>query len=288
MSESRQRLIVQLAILAIGPSIDSVARAHPPACIDKGPFVVLQNQSYGLCATADCFTYNQVVYCGCDRLHGDSISLPLAFDTNKNVCDLNEQGRSNGFRVSTFSVPQSTVFPRGTQALYTCPGPSNAGGGAAAIGSYAQCDGGLCFTATRGQVGTISGGDITCACPISTSCDPSSRGPTGYQIHGRYHSGASSSPAGGCRAEDCGMCGAGAIDPATECVANPLVHIDQGTIMPVGAPTGTAIDFACILLNGNVPDMNSCLCQCLLQDSSGKCIWSVIDQSPLKANCRAH
>jgi hypothetical protein len=53
----------------------------------------LENQSYALCATASCFTYNQVVYCGCDTLKGDRIRLPLQFDS-ENVSDLPpERGR---------------------------------------------------------------------------------------------------------------------------------------------------------------------------------------------------
>ncbi len=282
----------------------------PAACVEKDSFLVLENQRYALCATASCFTYNQVLYCGCDVLIGDSISLPLEFD-NQNICDVNEQGKGHGFMVSTFSVPEDTVYPGGKKALYTCPGAANAGStGFAAIGSYGQCDGGICFTSASST--TFPGLDqldsgrkdhhwywgaksipfpyfddllsreIICACPISTSCDgQSSRGNEGYQISGRYNPKASGNKeVGGCRPEDCEMCSAGEIK-TDQCVDNPLALINQGTIIPVGALSGTPIALGCILLDGNVPDVNSCLCQCLKVENGSCREWTAIDQSPL-------
>jgi hypothetical protein len=281
-------LFITLALLA-GSSFALAIK--PDACLGKGPFLILENQRYALCATASCFTYNQVLYCGCDILRGDSISSPLEFDS-QNICSVNEQGKKNGFMVSTFNVPENTVFPGGKKALYTCPGEANAGRrGGVAIGSYGQCDGGICFTSTIGK--TFPGFDkrlikeIICACPISTSCDPTSRGRDGYQISGRYDPRAANfGGVGGCRPEDCNMCSAGEIDPARgQCVGNPLARIKEGTIIPVGAPSGTPIALACVLLDGNVPETNSCLCQCLEKDKDGNCMWTVIDQSPLKADC---
>lgn len=304
-------LLVSLGILALN---NFASAGNTAACVEKGPFLILENQRYALCATANCFTYNQVLYCGCDILNGDSISVPLEFDS-QNICDVNEKGKKNGFMVSTFSVPEDTVFPGGKMALYTCPGEGNKGdGGDIAYGSYGQCDGGICFTSTTslsfpgfdgwdsrwknhdGYWGTnripfpffdkLLTKEIICACPISTSCFPTGRGSEGYQISGKYDPKSTGvGTTGGCRPEDCEMCSAGEIDPKEECIGNPLARIEQGTIIPVGAPSGTPIILGCLLLDGNVPDTNSCLCQCLEKDTDGNCIWTVIDQSPLVADC---
>lgn len=273
-------LVASCLILAASAPAPAMGRE---ACVAKGPFLILENQRYALCATASCFTYNQVLYCDCDVMRGDSISTPLSYDS-KNICNVNEQGRTNGFMVSTFSLPADTIYPRGREALYTCPGEANKGsGGFAAKGSYGQCDGGICFTSTTNR--TFPGfwnwlvNDIICACPFSTICDPSSGTPSGYQISGSY--------AHGCDPRDCGKCGAGSLDRNKgQCTGNPLANIPEGTIIPVGAPFGTAIDLSCALLNGNVPKLNSCLCQCLEKDQDGNCVWSVIYQSPLIPDCK--
>ena len=183
--------------------------------------------------------------------------------------------------VSTFSVPEDSVYPAGNTALYTCPGKANAGEvGFVAIGSYGQCDGGLCFTSTRNK------NVIICSCPISTNCDLESRTELGYQISGGYDpSVAVNGKEGGCSPEDCEMCSAGEIKKE-QCGGNPLSDIAEGTIVPVGAPAGSAEILACILLDGNVPKTNSCLCQCLKTDKDGNCEeWTVIDQSPQVAVC---
>lgn len=225
-------LLATFAILAMS-SFASAKRYTPwEKCVEVEPgFLILENQRYALCATASCFTYNQVLYCGCDILKGDSISLPLSFD-HKNICDVNKMGKRNGYMVSTFSLPEDTVFPDGNLALYTCPGEVNAGdSGFVAIGSYGQCDGGICFTSTRGQ--TFPGFDerlikeIICACPISTSCDGlDSRDPLGYQISGGYNpSTFGNGKEGGCNPEDCEMCNAGGLD-ASQCEDdNPLASV---------------------------------------------------------------
>ena len=100
---------------------------------------ILDNQTYALCAVSHCFVFNDVAYCKCDVKFGESISLSLEYDRNKDVCTVNAEGVKNGYMVSTFSVPPSNP----NEAIYTCPGGSN--------GAYAQCDGGICFKSTRGQ-----------------------------------------------------------------------------------------------------------------------------------------
>ena len=44
-----------------------------------GKVVILKNQPYALCALATSFIYNEITYAKCDRLQGDSISLPQRF-----------------------------------------------------------------------------------------------------------------------------------------------------------------------------------------------------------------
>ena len=95
------------------------------------PFVVCHDQSYALCATANCTVYNGVAYCRCDVLTGDSISLQFAIPTptgEANVCDVMAQGTTLGFLVSTYSYPADAA-KGGSLAIYTCPGTDNAAGG---------------------------------------------------------------------------------------------------------------------------------------------------------------
>jgi hypothetical protein len=72
------------------------------------PFVVCEDQTYALCAEASCFVCDGVAYCKCDVLKGDSISLQEDFSSpirERNVCSVNQQGKRNGYMVSTFSFP---------------------------------------------------------------------------------------------------------------------------------------------------------------------------------------
>jgi hypothetical protein len=59
-------------------------------------------------------------------------------------------------------VPAGATDPAGDLAVYQCEG-----------GSYAQCDGGLCFTSTSGRDsplwGHVNNNEIICSCPIETS-----------------------------------------------------------------------------------------------------------------------
>jgi len=118
-------------ILTTGGS--AIADPHkPPPCtsvVNGGTvFEILDNQTYALCAASSCTVFNEVAYCKCDVLSGDSISLALDFDTDQNVCTVNMDGVKNGYMVSTFSPPAS-VLKGGDQASYTCPGatPTKAG-----------------------------------------------------------------------------------------------------------------------------------------------------------------
>src|SRR5262249_37950420 len=136
---------------------------------------------------ASCLVFNDVAYCTCDVLSGDSISLSLHFDDGQDVCTVNMDGVKNGYMVSTFSVPTS-VLPGGDMALYTCPGATN--GKTGSDGAYAQCDGGICFKSTQGQsfpgpdgLVPLAKDEIICSCPI-TEQNPAD--PVGYQIAGPF------------------------------------------------------------------------------------------------------
>jgi len=173
-------------------AVSAVAFHEDPPLNPEPPFVICQDQRYALCA-ASCFVYNGVAYCQCDVLKGDSISLQLDFSTgtgDENVCDVNAQGKTNGFMVSTFSLP-ADVVKGGSAAVYTCPGTDNEGSGIPAPVAYGQCDGGICFTSTTNK--TFPGFDgklhkeIICSCPISTEATKGSSNALGYQVFGPYH-----------------------------------------------------------------------------------------------------
>ncbi len=262
--------------------------ANPDKCEDAGGFLILKNQSYALCATANCFNYNQLAYCKCDVLRGDSISEPFDFGINQNICTLNQDGRKNGYRASTFSYPEDVASPGGNSALYTCPGEANKNrfinNGYPARGTYSQCDGGICFTSTRGKSfpgfpKRLRRNEIMCSCPYSTSCENLSESPTGYQISGDYN--------GQCSVDECSKCNNGALSESDCSLPNPILLIANGDDIPVGAPAGTPEILSCLLLgSGNVPNTNSCVCQCESVDANGICTnWAVFDESPLSAVC---
>ena len=242
---------VMVAIHALAPT-PSVGFHQDPPLVPEPPFVVCQDQRYALCAAASCFVYNAVAYCQCDVLKGDSISLQLDFSSatgEENVCDVNAQGKTNGFMVSTFSLPASVV-KGGSSAVYTCPGSQNKGTGDAAPVAYGQCDGGLGFTSTTSKTFPGFEGklhkEIVAACPIATGDMKTSANAFGYQIFGPYHPQA---PAGQrCDASGCAACS----------VPNPQAN---GSLLPVGAPTGVP-KFLTEQLTGSVPVVNECLCEC--------------------------
>jgi hypothetical protein len=227
------------------------------------PFAICAHQRYALCAQASCFLYNQVAYCKCDVRNGDSISLQLGYTSStgeRNVCDVNREGRSNGYMVSTFSLPPDAK-KGGPAAVYTCPGSADAGTGVVAPVAYGQCDGAICFESSRGE--RFPGFDrplrereIMCSCPVSTDATPGSSDPLGYQIFGPYHP---SAPLGSrCDASACAACS----------VANPT---SNGAAIKVGAPSGAGT-FLALKLNGPpVPDLNECLCTCTTTSNGTSC-----------------
>lgn len=195
-------------------------------------FTICSGQTYALCATASCFVMDKVAYCQCQVQSGDSISLSYNYGDDQNVCSVNASGVENGYMVSTFSVPDSVIAPDGNQALYTCPANTS-------DGSYAQCDGGLCFTSTEGKASPgfdlpLTDDQIICSCPI-TLADPATA-QVGYQIVGPY------------------PCQKPFFKNCKRAAANQ--HI--GSQIHVGSPTGTA-RLLTQALNGSVPPLNRCL-----------------------------
>ncbi len=261
--------------------------ANPDKCEPAEEFLILKNQQYALCANATCTTLNQVAYCGCDLLKGNSISLPFDFGDGEDVCTVNQDGRGNGYRVSTYSVPKRSVFPEGDYALYTCPGELNKdkyGGVAAASGSYAQCDGGLCFMSTKGRnfpgLDKLGKKELVCSCPITTNCEGSDANPEGHQIGGPYDG------VNGCDPNACLKCDAARLTDAQCETSNPANFIGVQENVPVGSAAGTPAILSCLLLDGDVPRLNSCFCSCDEVNEDGSCAeWSVHDESPLDVHC---
>jgi hypothetical protein len=283
-------LMSTIATVQLITAVAAFGFHQDPPLAPEPPFVVCHDQTYALCAEASCFVYNGVAYCKCDVLKGDSISLQLDFSSpigERNVCSVNEQGKTNGYMVSTFSFP-SNIEKGGRAAVYTCPGPTNARSGVAAPVAYGQCDGGICFTSTTGQRfpgfdrrlqqgeiicwgnvcyesttwqivpgpdGSLQQDEIICSCPISTGA-PGSTNPAGlgYQVFGAYHPEAPKESR--CDANACAACS---------------VPVANGSTIPVGAPTGSAA-FLTVRLDGPpLPKINECLCTCTLENGNTTC-----------------
>jgi hypothetical protein len=216
------------ALVVLAPTAPFAATDAATATTSKG-FQICENQTYALCASASCFVFDGVSYCKCDVRKGDSISLP--FNTKEgNVCDINADGVGNGYMVSTFSLPPEVLKKGGDKAIYTCPAETS-------NGSYAQCDGGICFRSTQGQefpgLGKVAKGEIVCSCPITTA-DPSTA-KLGYQIVGPYP----------CQKSFFKNCQA------------PKTSAKTGATIYVGAVTGTP-RILTKELYGRVPPLNHC------------------------------
>jgi hypothetical protein len=157
-------LAVTLALAAGSPArADDTSTADFLAGILGQPRpVICQDQTYALCAGAKCFVFNDVAYCTCNVMQGNSVSTPFNYGSS-NICSLNAKGVNNGYMASTFSPPKPLVTPSGDQAVYICPRTS--------VADYAKCDGGICFTSTTGHVfpgskAALGDNQIVCSCPV--------------------------------------------------------------------------------------------------------------------------
>lgn len=222
-------VVTTMIVLVFAAVAGRAAVAQAPAA-PSPPFTICRDQTYALCATAQCFVFNKVSYCKCNIEHGNSISLTHKFD-NSDICKVNAGGPDGGYMTSTYSLPQSIVAPSGNQALYTCPGRSS-------TGAYAQCDGGLCYRSTSGGTfpgfsGQLTKDEIICSCPI-TVAQPG-RLKRGYQIIGPYP----------CEASYFKYC------------QSQTANTKDGSIIDSGASTG-GIPLFTKLLYGGVPPLNEC------------------------------
>lgn len=203
-------MIRRLALSCVALLLCLAAPLTAQAASNSQPYAICSNQTYALCASASAFVYQDVSYAKCVIKNGNSISAPpltyQAGGKTQNICDMNAQGVSNGYMMSTFSLP-TEVKKGGSKALYTCPGGSTA--------AYAQCDGGTCFKSTTGKyfpgVGMVGIDEIICSCPMTTPTTSSA--PFGYQFIGPY------------------PCQKQAFSACSQTVGN-------GTIVPVGSPPG--------------------------------------------------
>jgi hypothetical protein len=194
-------------------------------------FKICKDQTYALCAVANCTVFNGVSYCKCDVMSGDSISLPFNFDDDEDICSVNAEGKENGYMASTYSLPQSVIAPDGDQALYNCSAETS-------TGAYAQCDGGLCFTSTEGQSfpgfdKPLQKGELICSCPITVANPETAK--TGYQIVGPYP----------CEASFFQNC------------SSETANTSTGAMIHVGSPTGSG-RLLTRRLYGEVPPLHEC------------------------------
>jgi hypothetical protein len=228
--------------------------------------------AYALCATAQCFYLNGAAYCKCNRENGSSISLSFEYqsgNTTQNICDLLNSGVTNGYTVSTYSTPTqlkkiyADLYRPGSGdppplALYTCPGGSS--------GSYAQCDGGVCFSSSTSTtfpgVGPVAANQIICSCPVTEPRKtlPQREARVGYQITGPWQKQDGTACTGSDSASDC--CSSGPQWPQGDWFSKFCFPSDSkpatGDIVPVGAPTGTARALSLMLDGPPSPQVNMC------------------------------
>ena len=130
------------------------------------PLIPLSSQPYALCAGAVTFNFDGITYARCQVMNGNSLAQrhPYKGGDAKTVNALGNN--NNGFFLSTYSPPTVGEF-----AMYSCKGQ----------GSFAQCNGGVCFTSTKGTsfpgLGKLASDQIVCSCPIKSEKDYSVWGP---------------------------------------------------------------------------------------------------------------
>jgi hypothetical protein len=237
-----------IILLAAGGAVRADTPLPPPPAPAGGadalpitPLTILQNQTYALCAGAVSFVFDQLAYAKCQIKRGDSISLTLSYPPVHlpaqplaiiagpgNVQSVNTLGYDQGtFMVSTYSPPVKATTPGGSQALYSCT--------AGSAGSYAQCDGGICFKNSSGKtfpgLGAVASDEIVCSCPIAT---PGPSAQAGYQVVGPNP----------CLS-----------DAQYNQLCNAAVH--NGSTLYIGAPEGIYKALA-LKLNGRPANFNEC------------------------------
>jgi len=122
--------------------------------------IPLENQDYALCAVAVTFNFNGVAYTKCKKMSGNSLALTHEYPgpPEGDAATVNALGNAEDtYMVSTYSPPNISGH-----SVYRCIG----------TGSYAQCNGGLCFKNTSGKdfpgfqgADTVAADEIICSCP---------------------------------------------------------------------------------------------------------------------------
>ena len=164
-------LILASCFLAL-PAHSQVTSSNPKIrkiLKDIDPLIPLTNQPYALCAGATTFNFDGITYARCQVMNGNSLASRHRFPGG-DAKSVNAIGNSNnGFFLSTYSPPASANLPF---AMYQCKGN----------GSFAQCNGGVCFTSTQGNTfpsfGKLAADQIICSCPIQSTKDYSVWGPS--------------------------------------------------------------------------------------------------------------
>ncbi len=164
-AEPLQRHALERSMIAEASTKASSACPQMP-----GKYVTLPDQPYALCAGAQAFNYNEITYAKCQAMNGTSISLDQSFPVPKPSGDITtiNQGEpaAGGYVVSTYSPPAGATSPLGNLAIYNCYKG----------GTYAQRDGGICFTSTTGKSsplwGDVGSSQIICSCPVVTTSVP--------------------------------------------------------------------------------------------------------------------
>lgn len=212
------RLILLAALLCLTSMAGTTAMAQTTTTCRglPGTYVKLEKQPYALCAGATSVNFGEVTYAKCARKTGTSISAEQkypwpavnafnAIRNSGNIATMNEkQPAKGGYVVSTYSPPADAIGPGSKIALYTCTNG----------GSYAQCDGGLCFESTTGKAsplwGKVGDKEIICSCPVTTTKTP-------FQVFGP------------------GNCPSTQAEYDAVCAANAS-SINNGAIIYIGAP----------------------------------------------------
>lgn len=214
------------ALLALGGTA-AIAQEQVSCPPLPGTYIELVNQRYALCAGAETVNFDEVTYAKCKLMRGNSLSAGLqypepanptfnAVPRSGNIATVNQGPPARkGYVVSTYSPPAGAIAPRKELALYTCDSG----------GSYAQCDGGLCFTSTRGKTsplwGKVGPQEVICSCPVVTT-------DTSFQVFGP------------------GQCPTTQAAYDAVCAKNATAK-NNGAILYIGSPTGGPEAFAACL-----------------------------------------
>jgi len=252
---------IAMTLGALGMTLSGAAMAQTSSASICKAFTILKNQQYALCAGASSFIFDKITYAKCTiQPSGNSISAPLNYDDGKNIETVNQEGLNNGsFIASTYSPPIGATISSskgGDVALYTCnTAGSNAQGNSDdqgnRSGSYAQCDGGICFTSTTSTatesktfpgLGDVGEGEIVCSCPITTTSDSYQVfGPFGPTFFGKNHN-----------------CPTTASDYDAICGVGITANDNGYTPLYIGASTGAPVLLAECLTPGPPPNFNTC------------------------------